>query len=377
MSKFIGSFEIYHGKDNLFEFFSKLRDLEYKKFGIIVDKNLIENEGYVYCRDYLQERFELQFIQIPELKSEPSYSDLDREYLMIASHEIDFLVGFGGGSVLDLAKGISILFTNPLPSITYRGMNKVNNKGIPLAIFPSTAGTGTEMTWTASFIDLESSTKLGINGNNMFPKFSVLEPRLLLGAPFSVILSASLDALVHSLEAVTSKNSTQFASSLGVASINKIFEVLPQVHSNPSDLINLELLQIAASQAGLAMLNSSGGPSSGISYPLGVYYKVPHGFAGGILLPYVIEENISLGYEGYSSILNNSLSGSQDFSSAIKKLYKEVGAPSGLQSWGFTQSSDVKLMTERTIIERQGNLDLNPILFDEKSVERVLSKCII
>lgn len=377
MSKFIGSFEIYHGTDNLFEFSSKLIELEYRKFGIIVDKNLIENEGYVHCRNYLEKHFELQFIQIPELKSEPTYSDLDLEFLKIAGHEIDFLVGFGGGSVLDLAKGLSILFTNPPPSITYRGMNKVKIIGMPLAIFPSTAGTGTEMTWTASFIDLESSTKLGINGNNMFPKFSVLEPRLLLGAPFSVILSAALDALVHSLEAVTSKNSTQFARSLGVASINKIFEVLPKVHSDPSDLINLELLQIAASQAGLAMLNSSGGPSSGISYPLGVFYKVPHGFAGGVLLPYVIEENISLGYEGYSSILDNTFSGSDDFLTAIKKLYKEVGAPSGLQSWGFSKSSDVKLMTERTIIERQGNLDLNPVIFDEKSVERVLNKCII
>jgi alcohol dehydrogenase class IV len=84
-----------------------------------------------------------------------------------------------------------------------------------------------------------------------------------------------------------------------------------------------------------------------------------------------------LGYEGYSSILDNTFSGSNDFLTAIKKLYKEVGAPSGLQSWGFSKSSDVKLMTERTIIERQGNLDLNPILFDEKSVERVLNKCII
>ena len=376
MSKFVGSFEIYHGEDGLDDFSGRLRDLGYKKFGIIIDRNLVMNTGYIACKQFLERSFELEFVHSPQLSSEPTYSDLDREFKCISNFEVDFIVAFGGGSVLDLAKGLSILFNNPPPSITYRGMNKVKNQGVPLAVFPSTAGTGTEMTWTASFIDLDTSTKLGINGNHMFPKYSVLEPTLLVDAPFKIILSSALDALVHAIEAVTSRNSTDFSKSLGSASINRIVNVLPKVASNQNDLASLSLLQIAASEAGLAMLNSSGGPSSGISYPLGVHFNVPHGYAGGVLLPYVIEENIRLGCNAYSSILGQNSNVENDFLRVIENLYEVVAAPKGFQKWNFRSIGDVDQITSLTLLERQANLDLNPVIFNEQSVRNVLLKCI-
>jgi alcohol dehydrogenase class IV len=210
----------------------------------------------------------------------------------------------------------------------------------------------------------------------MFPKFAVLEPKLLLGAPFKVLMSSALDCLVHAIEAVTSKNATSFAKTLGVSAVQKVFEHLPRVKANPKSLEDLEALQIAASEAGLAMLNSSGGPASGISYPLGVHHKVPHGFAGGLLLPLVVAENISNGFDGYAVFLTFKAGTSADFLEGLLKLYSDIQAPKNLAEWNFTSEKDLEFIIERTLAERSVNLELNPIAFSAKSVRKVLTACL-
>jgi alcohol dehydrogenase class IV len=206
--------------------------------------------------------------------------------------------------------------------------------------------------------------------------FAVLEPKLLIGAPFDVLMSSALDCLVHAIEAVTSKNSMPFSTSLGVSAVRRVLEHLPRLKNDPGSIADIEALQIAASEAGLAMLNSSGGPASGISYPLGVYYKVPHGFAGGLLLPLVVEENISNGYDGYKVFSSNRDFTSQDFLIELVSLYRDIDVPKDFSKWNFRAEQDLEFIIERTLIERSINLDLNPVVFDSDSVRRVLIKCL-
>ena len=108
-----------------------------------------------------------------------------------------------GGSTLDLAKGVAILTRNPGRGIDYRGMNTVASPGIPVVLIPTTAGTGSEVTETASFIDSATGVKFGINGRHVGCLFAVLDPTFVATCPPSATVSAGLDALVHAVEAAT------------------------------------------------------------------------------------------------------------------------------------------------------------------------------
>ena len=376
MATFRGNFEIIHGSNRVDETVARFHELGFSEIGIIVDKNLLSLPCFIEWTNYLESKFIVKFIAVPNLASEPTYQDLDHEFKLLKNNKVDSLVAFGGGSVLDTAKALSIMFTNLAPAISFRGLNKVKKPGLPLAVFPSTAGTGTEMTWTASFIDLESKVKLGINGKNMFPALAIIEPKLIVDAPFDVVRSAALDTLVHAIESVTSRNASFFSKTLGISATKKVISFLPAVKRNRINLENIEMLQIAAAEAGLAMLNSSGGPASGISYPLGVHYKVPHGYAGGILLPEVMLANIENKYLGYSQFYENSDSDGTKLLDEIENLYLTIDVPKNFKSWGFCNDKDAELIYSLTLQERKSNLELNPIEFSELALKRVLEKFI-
>ena len=371
MSVIRGNFEIYMGENAISQMQQRIQNLGYESAAILIDSNLMTNSRVKELLSIFEtsfSSFEKKFIT---LKGEPTYSDLDREFEDIKHFNLDLIVAIGGGSLIDLAKGLSILFSNPGAGIEYRGIHKVKNRGLPLVVLPTTAGTGTEMTWTASFVDSDSETKLGINGDNLFPSFALLDPGLLEGAPKSVLLSAALDSLVHAIEAATSTMSNPFTVALGQTAVMRVLDNLEAALQGKPDINALAMLQLGAAEAGLAMLNSSGGPASGISYPLGVHYKVPHGFAGGILLPEVIRENIRLGYAGYGIFDQVELNGT-NFLRRLDNLYQQLEVPKDFRNWGFSTEIDLQKVVKLTIDQRSENLRLNPVAFNQESLIRTL-----
>jgi alcohol dehydrogenase class IV len=293
----------------------------------------------------------------------------------------DAIIAIGGGSVIDLAKGIAVLLSNPGRGIEYRGMHKVKNAAVPLIAYPTTAGTGTEVTWTASFTDEDEGKKLGINGNNVAPLCGVLAPELVASAPRSVALSSGLDTLVHAIEAVTARTATPITAAMGAQAFAMMFEALPRCLAPDAALAAWERAQLAAYIAGVAMMNAGGGPASGISYPLGVYYHVPHGFAGGIFLPGVFAFNVARGYHGYNCVYDllpdadtrlGADRKAEEFVLVFREFYASVGGPEDLRPWGCTGDRAIEKLTELTITQRKENLDLNPVPFGRPDVAELL-----
>lgn len=313
---------------------------------------------------------------------EPDYDYLDEvadEFRLI---EPDILIGIGGGSVLDLAKGTGILLRNPGRGIDYRGIDKVTHPGIPVVLIPTTAGTGSEVTKTASFIDKESQTKLGINGKYVDCLISFLDPYLLTSCPPSVTISSGLDSLVHAIEAVTTKTANAVSIVLGVEAVRLLFAALPVAIAQPDNLEVRAHTLLSSHYAGIAMWNSQGGPASGISYPLGVHFGVPHGFAGGILLPHVVAFNVARGYtSGYARLyerLNDTHSGAGDnvakataFRDSLFELYHRLDAPFTLNQWSINRDA-VEVLTDLTMAQRKETLDLNPVPFSKEDVTVLL-----
>jgi alcohol dehydrogenase len=318
-----------------------------------------------------------------DARREPTYAYLDEVAGRYRSADIDVLIGVGGGSALDLTKGVAVLKTNPGLGLEYKGVDKLSVPGIPTILIPTTAGTGSEATGTASFIDEGDGVKLGINGRHVACALAVLDPIFTRECPRNVTIAAGLDALVHAVEAITTRSTTPLARLLGAEAVRLMFNGLAGSVLNPDDLHARADALLGSHYAGLAMWNASGGPSSGVSYPLGVHWRVPHGWAGGLLLPHVVALNIRNGYyEGYA-LLDRALGGDHGrgpdparafaFHARLNELYRGINAPPTFKGFGVSKADGPRLAA-LTLSQKRINLELNPIEFGEPQLAELLDR---
>lgn len=377
---------ILFGKDASLSLYMKVKEFNFNHVGIIVDEGIITNKQ---VQDIISSFESNIFFKVELFKSrsglEPDYDYLDETAKVFRDKGINCIIGIGGGSTCDLAKGVGVLLTNPGKGITYRGFDKVKNSGIPVILVPTTAGTGTEATKTAVFTDNHEIRKLGINGKNVGSLLAVLDPMVLLDAPKMVKVGSALDALVHSIEAFACKNSNTLSKAIGKEAFGLIFNNLLKAINDKNNIEAHENLFIGSHLAGIAMYNVGGGPASGISYPLGSHFKVPHGVAGGIFLPHVLRFNVDKGFFGYHELYG--LIEEHEESLTIKdkavklvdefqEFYSSTGAPLSLNGYGLS-ADNIDLLVQLTIEQRMENLNLNPVDFRESDVRYLLKKVIM
>lgn len=384
MSEFGIGTKIFFGNNAYQSFYEFLKGSHYRTFIAIVDDAIVHLAPVRnILKMYQEQGYDLKSICPFHAVSEPTYDMLDHFVDTLSCKTPDFIIAIGGGSVMDLAKGVGILLKNSGKGVAYRGMHKVQHPGIPVITYPSTGGTGSEVTWTAAFIDTLEHKKLGINGQYVAPLCGILDPHLVAICPRRIAVSAALDAMVHAVEAVTAKTATDITVLLGSYAFSTIYQYLPMCLSQANNLLAWEQIQIAAYLAGVALMNAGGGPASAISYPLGVHYGVPHGFSGGVFLPGVFKLNIEKGYQGYLSIYNRlfdanySLDDSSklnDFLEKFNRFYDHIGAPRYLTEWDCTDKQAIEKLTHLTMVERLQNVHLNPIDFGEKEIRKLLEE---
>lgn len=351
-----------------------LDGLSFRRIGFVVDANLLSHVSYVAeilgrCR----ERFEDVITEEYREKFEPTYQYLDSVKSKFKSGNwpsVDCMVAIGGGSVIDTAKGIAILCTNHGRAIDYRGFPKNLNRPLPVIAIPSTAGTGSEVAFNASFIDSDTKTKMGINSTLSYPVLAILDPLVVRNAPWPVAMSSGVDAFVHAFESFVSNKSNPLSRIIAKESLSLSFNTLPLLKRKGDDLELWGKMQLAAYLAMISLSNSSSGPAASLSYLLGTHFNVPHGLAGGAFIAKVARLNHNLGYHGYSALFD--VFGGKDDGrvsnpeksdyvvSAVEQFLHKVGIPSRLSSFGVT-SGDISLFSDFAAKSLKGALELNPV----------------
>ncbi len=382
MSEFSINTKVFFGQDAYSSLYAFLKESDYHTFIAIIDDAILNREAVQTVLSlYKEHGYLLQAVCPFAVQEEPTYDQLDAFVDLLSYKTSDFIVAIGGGSVIDLAKGVGVLLKNSGKGIDYRGMHKVMNPGVPVIAYPSTAGTGSEVTWTAAFIDTIENKKLGINGQYVAPLCGVLDPRLVATCPRHIVVSSGLDAMVHAAEAVTATTATDMTKLIGVKAFAMIYQYLPICLNYSDNLQAWSKLQLAAYLAGVALMNAGGGPASAVSYPLGVHYKVPHGIAGGIFLRGVFEINTTKGYLGYASIYdelfdaNHSLNEKEktvDFINKFNQFYDRLNAPRDLKAWRCEGRGARADIVRLTMEQRLQNIKLNPVHFTEEDVQILL-----
>ena len=309
---------------------------------------------------------------------EPTYDKLEEKRSILYDKNIDVFIGIGGGSALDMSKGLSVLYTNKSSAISYRGFDKFKEPILPIIAIPTTAGTGSEITPNASFIDTNDKRKMGINGEAIRPKYAILDPELTLSCPKSPTVSAAVDSLVHATEAFVAKRTNPMARLFAKEGFNLVISNLPLLINKLDDIKLREQIMYGAFLSAIALMNSGTGPAAAMSYPLGVHFGVPHGIGGGIFLPHVIQYNIDSGYFGYSELDNISKNNgsskkiSKSFISKIWNVWDLLDVPQDLSQFGMTKKHLDLFVTDT--IDLKAALDQNPIFFHEKEIISILKK---
>jgi len=354
-----------------------LQTEKWNRIGLVVDHNLLDIPIIKEFIDQLQRLTD--FLVVGKcFISEPTYEALENMRPQFSDPTLQAVIGIGGGSALDMAKAMAVLVHNRKPAIEYRGFDKMTEPVLPIIAIPTTAGTGSEVTPNASFIDAIEKKKMGINGEAVRPCYALIDPELTLSCPKGPTISAAVDSMVHATEAYVAKKTNSIARLFAGEGFQRVFNALPQLIK---DLENIDLrreVMYGAFLSGIALMHSGTGPAAAMSYPLGVHYKVLHGLGGGIFLPHIIEHNISQGYVDYVGLYDRiegeKIKTAQGFLERIFNLWGQLDIPKDLCSCGLKKSKVDSFLKET--MELKGALDQNPVSFGSTEVKKILSKLV-
>jgi alcohol dehydrogenase len=364
-----------------------LKELSLSRPGVIIDGGIAD---LGYTKKVIEELRRDPDIHVKiwvyELRHEPDYDSLDQiKPLFIGSAGnvlIDCFVGIGGGSVIDFAKGLSTVLVNPGNAVRYKGFPTGITSSLPTIAIPTTAGTGSEVTYNAVFTDNSQKKKLGINTRNNYPALAILDPLFMINSPRSVTVSSGMDALVHTLESYAAVQSNPMSRIFAREAFCVLFKNLFLVADFPGDVAIRAQLQYGAYLAGISLINSGSGPAGALSYPLGVHFKVPHGIAGAVFIPHIILHNVRGGYD-YSELYDliegadhsAATSGKNAlFAEKLFELCKKLQVPEKLTAFGVTGDSVHILLQEVDSLEKA--FAQNPVPFTKQDGKNLLKSMI-
>jgi alcohol dehydrogenase len=279
------------GPGSLEKISEEARRLAAKKIMIITDAGLVQT-GIVARLEELLSQAGHSLERFDEVEPDPRYEVASQAAERTKKAAADLIVGIGGGSSLDIAKAASILVTNKEPIGSLFGIDLVRAPGLPTIVAPTTAGTGSEVTPIVILSDHQEKLKKGIVSPHLFPAAAILDPELTLGLPASVTASTGMDALIHAVEAYTSKNATAFTDLLALHAMGLIFQNIRTAFANGSDLRARSNMLEGSMLAGMAFANAGVTAVHAFAYPIGAEFHIPHGVANSIMLAAVMEFNM-------------------------------------------------------------------------------------
>lgn len=233
--------------------------------------------------------------------TEPSFDDFNRLLQKVAPFNPTIVLGIGGGSVLDIAKLLAAQLHNDQTLADYVGIGLLKGRTSTLICVPATAGTGSEVSPNAILIDGEGQKK-GIISPYLVPDMVFVDPLLTLSVPASITAATGLDALTHCMEAYTNKHAQPFIDILAYEGMRLIAANLETAVKDGSDIIAREKVAMGSLLGGFCLGPVNTAAVHALSYPLGSMFHLPHGLSNALLLPYVMEFNISASPQKYASV---------------------------------------------------------------------------
>ena len=259
------------------------------------------------------------------------------------------VIGFGGGSSLDVAKLAALLAASNQPLAEAYGIGNAQGPRLPLVLVPTTAGTGSEVT-PISIVTTGASEKMGVVSPLLLPDMALLDPELTLGLPAHVTAATGIDAMVHAIEAYASVNANNnpISRALAVEALGLMGRMLLRAVQKPDDLEARTGMLLGSMLAGQAFANSPVAAVHALAYPIGGHYKVPHGLSNALVLPHVLRFNAQVAPQAYAALLPHVFpdlpamsvaEAALQFAESMADLSRACGLEQGLRDMGIAREA--------------------------------------
>lgn len=347
---------------------------------------IVTGSGKVPAEDIVQtlEKENIKSI-IFRVTQEPDIESIGAGVVMGKSFGCDFIIGFGGGSVIDSAKAIAAMMTNPGNLIDYLevigGGKSIKFRPLPLIALPTTAGTGTEVTKNAVVLSPEHRVKVSMRSPMMIPTLAIIDPELTYSMPAAVTASTGMDALTQCIEPYVSKKSNPLTDGIAIQGIKAAARSLLGAYKDGKNKNAREDMAFASLCGGLALANSGLGVVHGFAGVLGGMYAAPHGEICASLLAagmkYNVEalksmpgkQEILARYGEIAQWLTGNPKASIDEGIKWVKTLTEQLSIKGLKDVGVKEE-DFDVIIDQSLVS--SSMQKNPFQFDKKSLEAIL-----
>lgn len=300
-----------------------------------------------------------------QVRENPTTEDVDRCVRAARVFDTDLIVGLGGGSSLDTAKGCNFILTNGGKMQDYWGVGKATLPMLPFIAVPTTSGTGSECQSFALIADAESHAKMACGDPKAAAALAILDPELTLTMPASVTAHTGIDAIAHALETAVCRKRSEISAGYSSAAWSLLDRGLEEVLKNPADLEARARMQLGAAFAGTAIENSMLGIAHSCANPLTAHFGIVHGQAVGAMLPHVIDFNQS---DPEAAAIYASLSGNVRLSDRVRAHLERSSMNATLTELGAEEDMIPRLAEEAAA---QWTAQFNPVPVTSALLEEV------
>ena len=342
--------------------------------------------------DYLK-TVDIKTDAFTEIEANPSVATVEKATEKFKESGADFIVAFGGGSPMDVAKAVGVVAKYGGSITEYEGAHKVPGPIIPLIAIPTTAGTGSEVTAFSVITDHSRDYKLTVFSYELLPAYAILDAELITTAPASVAPACGIDAFIHAEEAYISTAASPFSDAMAEKAMALIGKNIRRFVANRGDMEAAEAMMVGSLFAGIAFSFARLGNVHAMSHPVSAFFDVPHGVANAVLLPVVAEYNALADHGRYLTIYNDISpvpAYTDDFEpmmlvDAIHSLCADIGIPENLtiainqaSKTGEVTREEIESKIEAMAVDamKSGNIAVNPRSSRQCDIEMLYKKAL-
>lgn len=341
------------------------RELGFRRSLLVADKGLLDC-GYVDAAMKLLTKAGVEVAAFHDFDVNPDTEMIEAGRAFAAPLKVDSIVGLGGGSSLDCAKGINVLLTNGGRMQDYQGYGKATRAMLPMIGIPTTAGTGSEAQSYALITDSETHAKMACGDHQAAFRVAILDPSLTISQPRNVTATAGFDAIAHAVETYVTTKRNALSEAFSREAWRLLESNYERVLDVPNDIEARGAMQLGAFYAGVAIENSMLGATHACANPLTAHYNTTHGVAIALLLPTVVRWNDEVAGDRYDELLylshqNSAYDAPASLASRLEQLARAGEFPTRLSAVGVVKS-DLEMLAEEAAAQWTGRF--NPRAFD-------------
>ena len=371
------------GEGSVGELKNELKRLNSKSCLIVCDEGIVKAGLVDIVKNVLDEVEDIKVSIFDKIIVNPMDTTMDDGYEFAKANNVDTIIGIGGGSSMDSAKGIALLLSNGGKLREYLMDGKPLSRKIQTTIcIPTTAGTGSEVTRTVVATDHITKFKDGFGyADTVYADVAILDPQFMAKLPAHILAATGMDALTHAIEAYITWKSNPITDSLNFAAIKLIGENIRKAYTQPNNMEAKGNMLLASSMTGIAFDQSGLGLAHCMGHPMGGLFNVPHGIACAMTLPVSMEYNLISVPEKLANIadvLGQNIDGltkyeaAQKAVDAVNELLKDLNLPTKLGEVGIVEENIPALAKDATGFP--GMLGANPRAAKVNDIENLFKK---